>query len=116
MPPRPIGDRPMTPAERQRKRRLRLSGGPAARLEREVRRALDAGLQPAEVAQLIAAIPGGIPIPADPASPVLGHETRHNSVTIEPPSLDVARAAYIAAIEHAYPLLPEDRALPLPRA
>jgi hypothetical protein len=46
----------MTPVERQRRRRLKLSGGPTARLKREIQRALDDGLTPAEVAALIEAM------------------------------------------------------------
>jgi hypothetical protein len=58
MPRRPIFDKPMNPAERQRRRRLKLSGGPAARFEREIRRALDNGMPPAEMARLFVRITG----------------------------------------------------------
>ena len=111
---RPLFDRPMTAVERQQRRRLKLAGGPAPRLKREVQRALDAGLPPAELAQTIAPILGGVPVPADPTSPVLGHERRDVPVTKEPepqespepspPTLAEARAAYIAAIEREWPM------------
>jgi hypothetical protein len=97
MPPRPIFDRAMTAAERQRRRRLRLAGGPTARFEREVLRALSAGMTAIELVQRIEALAGGIPVPAAPTSAVLGHETRDISVTTPPP-VPVARDEPIPAI------------------
>ena len=54
--PRPIYDRPTTAAERQRRHRLKLTGGPAGRLPKEVRRALDARVSPAKARQVVATV------------------------------------------------------------
>ncbi len=56
---RPLLGRPMTAAERQRRRRLKLAGGPTPRLTREVQRALEAGLPAAELRRLVETLLAG---------------------------------------------------------
>ena len=58
-PGRPLFDRPMTAAERQRRHRLKVAGGPAPRLRREVLRALEAGLPAGELRRLIETLLAG---------------------------------------------------------
>ncbi len=97
---RPLFGRPMTAVERQQRRRLKLAGGPAPRLKREVQRALEAGLLPAEAAQALAPILGGTGVPAEATSPLLGHQKRDVPVTDEAKAL-VARFKALNELDQA---------------